>query len=57
MPANETQAHLENVTRRPWKLQDAKAKFSKVVRLVRKNGPQRVTLHGLDAVVIVSAQS
>ena len=39
-----------------WKLQDAKAHFSQVVREARDNGPQRVTLHGKDAVVILSAE-
>ena len=41
--------------RRRWRLQDAKARFSEVVRLARESGPQRVTLHGRDAVVVVSA--
>lgn len=44
-------------TRRGWRLQDAKARFSEVVRLAREKGPQRVTLHGRDAVVIVSAET
>jgi prevent-host-death family protein len=43
--------------RRGWRLQDAKARFSEVVRLARESGPQRVTLHGRDAVVIVSAET
>lgn len=43
--------------RRGWSLQDAKAKFSEVVRLARETGPQRVTLHGRDAVVVVSAET
>lgn len=38
-----------------WKLEDAKARFSEVVRLARERGPQRVTLHGRDAVVVISA--
>jgi prevent-host-death family protein len=38
-----------------WKLQDAKARFSEVVRRAQTEGPQRVTVHGKDAVVIVSA--
>jgi len=38
-----------------WKLEDAKARFSEVVRLARERGPQRVTVHGRDAVVVVSA--
>ena len=38
-----------------WKLQDAKAHFSEVVREAQRHGPQRVTVHGKDAVVILSA--
>jgi prevent-host-death family protein len=38
-----------------WRLQDAKARLSEVVRAAESDGPQRVTLHGRDAVVIVSA--
>lgn len=40
---------------RVWKLEDAKARFSEVVRRARSEGPQRVTHRGTDAVVIVSA--
>jgi prevent-host-death family protein len=39
-----------------WKLQDAKAHFSRVVRAAREQGPQRVTLHGKDAAVILSSE-
>jgi prevent-host-death family protein len=38
-----------------WKLQDAKARFSEVVRRAQSEGPQHVTVHGKDAVVVVSA--
>ena len=37
-----------------WKLEDAKARFSEVVRNARERGPQRVTYRGKDAVVVVS---
>jgi prevent-host-death family protein len=37
-------------------LQDAKARFSEVVRLAREAGPQRVTVRGRDAVVVVSSE-
>ncbi len=40
---------------RGWKLQDAKAHFSDLVRRARGEGPQRVTVYGEDAVVVVSA--
>ena len=39
-----------------WQLQDAKAHFSEVVREARTRGPQRVTVHGKDAVVVLSAE-
>ena len=39
-----------------WLLQDAKARFSELVRRVRSEGPQHVTVHGRDAVVIISAE-
>ena len=39
-----------------WRLQDAKAKLSEVVRQARQRGPQRVTVHGRDAVVVVRAE-
>jgi prevent-host-death family protein len=39
-----------------WRLQDAKARFSELVRLARSDGPQHVTLHGLDAVVVMDAK-
>lgn len=36
-----------------WSLQDAKARFSEVVRRAREQGPQRVTYRGEDAVVVI----
>lgn len=39
-----------------WPLQDAKARFSELVRRVRSEGPQHVTVHGRDEVVVVSAE-
>ena len=41
--------------RASWRLQDAKARFSELVRLAHSDGPQHVTLHGRDAVVVVDA--
>lgn len=37
-----------------WKLQDAKARFSEVVDRALANGPQVVTRHGTNAVVVIS---
>lgn len=39
-----------------WLLQDAKARFSELVRKVRSEGPQHVTVHGRDEVVIIAAE-
>ncbi|HVV42392.1 MAG TPA: type II toxin-antitoxin system Phd/YefM family antitoxin [Nitrobacter sp.] len=39
-----------------WLLQDAKARFSELVRKVRSEGAQHVTVHGRDEVVIISAE-
>ena len=38
-----------------WKLEDAKNRFSEVVRLALANQPQRVTRNGREAVVVLSA--
>jgi prevent-host-death family protein len=37
-----------------WLLQDAKARFSELVRRVRNEGPQHVTVRGRDEVVVVA---
>ena len=44
--------------RRPgtWTLQDAKARFSDVVRRARTEGPQHVTVHGKETAVILSEE-
>jgi prevent-host-death family protein len=39
-----------------WRLQDAKARFSELVRRAHSDGPQHVTLHGRDAVVVIDAE-
>lgn len=39
-----------------WQLQDAKNKFSEVVRKASEEGPQTVTKHGKDSVVVLSAE-
>lgn len=39
-----------------WKLEDAKARFSEVVRLAQSEGPQRVTVRGREAVVVMSVE-
>src|SRR5271166_6137511 len=65
LPA-ETASRRDRVTAEPrktpsrphdarWKLQDAKACFSELVRRARTEGPQRVTVRGDDAVVVIAA--
>jgi antitoxin Phd len=37
-----------------WQLQEAKNQLSELVRKARKDGPQVITVHGADAVVVIS---
>ena len=39
-----------------WLLQDAKTHSSKLIHSVRTDGPQHVTVHGSEEVVVVSAE-
>ena len=39
-----------------WQLQDAKNRFSELVKRARDEGPQTVTVHGQRAAVVVSAR-
>lgn len=39
-----------------WQLQDAKNRFSELVRKASEEGPQTVTKHGKDSVVVLSAE-
>lgn len=56
MPKPATQT--EKTKRGPlsWKLEDAKAHFSELVRRARDEGPQSVTVRGHRTVVIVDAK-
>jgi len=40
-----------------WQLQDAKARFSEVVKRAREQGPQHVTVRGEPAVVVISEEA
>jgi prevent-host-death family protein len=46
----------ERPVQQEWQLQEAKARFSEVFRLARERGPQRVTKHGREAVVVIPAE-
>ncbi|MEO8726370.1 MAG: type II toxin-antitoxin system Phd/YefM family antitoxin [Acidobacteriaceae bacterium] len=39
-----------------WKLEDAKARLSEVVRRAKSEGPQVVTVRGEEAAVVLSAE-
>ena len=39
-----------------WQLQDAKNKFSRLVEKAQNQGPQVVTKHGKDAVVVLAVE-
>ena len=49
MKRSRTVAELER-----WKLEDAKARFSEVVRMAATQGPQLVTIRGKEAAVILA---
>ena len=53
-PDNELVPQLHGL--KTWKLEDAKSRFSEVVRLAKQSEPQRITVRGEDAVVIISSQ-
>jgi prevent-host-death family protein len=57
-PVRAAKARRRALSRTPghWLLQDAKARFSELVRRVRSEGPQHVTVHGRDEVVVVAAE-
>jgi prevent-host-death family protein len=39
-----------------WQLQDARARLGEVLRQACERGPQRITMDGRDAVVVVCAE-
>jgi antitoxin Phd len=39
---------------RTWQVQEAKSKFSEVVKRAAKEGPQIITHHGAEAAVVLS---
>src|SRR6185312_147597 len=55
-PASRTPRHAVAPPSGTWRLQDAKARFSELVRRVKTDGPQRVTLHGRDCVVVIDVE-
>jgi prevent-host-death family protein len=39
-----------------WQLQEAKARLSEVVKKAAKEGPQKITVHGESAAVVISSK-
>jgi prevent-host-death family protein len=39
-----------------WQLQEAKARLSEVVKKASKEGPQKITVHGEPAAVLISSE-
>ena len=37
-----------------WQLQEAKARLSELIKKVAKEGPQKITVHGAPAAVVIS---
>jgi prevent-host-death family protein len=53
-PASKPRRKPRAKSLRRWALQDAKARFSELVRKAQEEGPQHVTVHGRDSVVVLS---
>ena len=49
-------AHVAEGQTGDWVLQDPKARCSELVRRVRSEGSQHVTVHGHDEVVVIAAE-
>ena len=56
MPAERAQRRGARDAQTVWKLEDAKARFSEVVRRAHDEGPQAVTVRGRRAVVVLDAE-
>lgn len=48
--------NLQEKAMQVWQLQEAKAKFSDLVKAAQNQGPQEVTLHGKPAVIVLSVE-
>jgi prevent-host-death family protein len=48
---------MEVLMEHTWQLQEAKNKFSKLVEKAQNEGPQFVTKHGKESVVVLSVEA
>jgi len=53
---NEIRQPKDKAGQPTWSLQDAKARFSELVRRARAEGPQHVSVRGRPAVVVLSEE-
>jgi antitoxin Phd len=51
-----TVKHNKSFPRGHWQVQEAKARFSELFRTARAEGPQRVSLHGKNVVVVLAEE-
>lgn len=51
-----SQTSMQKTNKRPWQLQEAKAKFSELFRRARAEGPQYVTKSGREQVVVLRSE-
>lgn len=55
-PSSKTRRPGTEAAAASWRLEEAKARFSELVRRARATGPQHVTVRGQEAVVVLSAE-
>ena len=48
--------HLNSPTPNAWQIQEAKARFSELLRASLENGPQTVTRRGVPLAILVSVE-
>jgi prevent-host-death family protein len=48
-------ARTARAARTAWQVQEAKQRFSELVRRAEEDGPQTVTRHGKDVAVVIAA--
>jgi prevent-host-death family protein len=46
-------SELPDDTRHSWQVQEAKQRFSEVLRAVERDGPQTITRHGAEVAVVI----
>ncbi len=56
--ANTLQSKNRTAVKLPnhWPLQNAKAQFSELIRRAKNDGPQHVTVHGREEVVVITTE-